>query len=241
MELLSRILAALLLAYLVLLEPVLGVRLYRGFLRRLAVDAAARRRYYRMIIAWEWSWMAIVVLIMLPVPHSLAAIGLVNPNSIGWGLGTGILVGLLISTAAFSSNAQMQDWFRRMLSGVEALLPATRIERWLYAGVSVSAGVCEELVFRGFVRFYLQGFGVPILLIVLLSALIFGMAHWYQGWKGAAQTALLGAVLMALYVLSNSLVPCVVFHALVDLRILLIYRGPGGSGGTIVSGADKAS
>jgi hypothetical protein len=67
------------------------------------------------------------------------------------------------------------------------------------------------------------------------------MAHWYQGWKGAAQTALLGAVLMVLYVLSNSLFPCIVFHALVDLRILLLFRGRGGGGTTPVSDADAPS
>jgi membrane protease YdiL (CAAX protease family) len=58
---------------------------------------------------------------------------------------------------------------------------------------------------------------------ILLASIIFGLCHFYQGWQGVLGTTALGAVFAGLYVATGSLLFPVILHALVDLRILLIF------------------
>jgi len=219
-------LSHLLFAYLVLGEPVVGWYCYRALQRDVVSDPAARSRFYRLILLVEWCWIPIVALIVAARPDPLASVGVTRmaTTPIVLGMVTGLLAGLAASTAALALNPRSRAWFREQAAGVSALLPATRRERWLFAGVAITAGICEEIVFRGFLRMYLDGLGLPLLATGVVASLIFGLAHAYQRWQGVLQTALLGGALMGLYVASGSLVPCMVAHALVDLRVLLISR-----------------
>lgn len=108
---------------------------------------------------------------------------------------------------------------------VGAMLPLSRTERSWFAGVSVGAGISEELVFRGFLLYYIAGNlpGIGIAWRIALAAIIFGLCHFYQGWQGMLGTAILGAVLGGLYVATGSLLLPIILHALIDLRILLIF------------------
>lgn len=111
------------------------------------------------------------------------------------------------------------------------LLPSTKQERGWWLACAVTVGVCEEFVYRGFLLFYLlQLFPqLPFTVDVALSSSIFGAAHLYQGWRGAAVTMGLGAFLAYLVWWSGSLVPSMIAHALIALRVLLI---PGSATGT---------
>ena len=97
------------------------------------------------------------------------------------------------------------------------LLPVTSRERWLFVLVSLSAGICEELVFRGFLlRALVLGTGVTPL-AVLLSAGAFGVVHAYQQPVGAVRAALLGLLLTAPVLLDASLVTSMLAHAAIDV------------------------
>jgi membrane protease YdiL (CAAX protease family) len=63
---------------------------------------------------------------------------------------------------------------------------------------------------------------------VLLSSLLFGLAHIYQGWKGAVSASILGVVFAGLYLITGSLLLPMVIHAALDSRILLMFP-PGAS------------
>jgi uncharacterized protein len=97
------------------------------------------------------------------------------------------------------------------------LLPATAGERLAFVGLSLSAGVCEEIVFRGFLIAAL----IPVLgnvwLAVLVSSFLFGVLHAYQGTTGVARAAVLGAALSLSFVHSGSIYPAMVAHAGIDL------------------------
>jgi hypothetical protein len=78
----------------------------------------------------------------------------------------------------------------------------------------VAAPFTEELIFRGFVFNALRRY-LPTVAAVLLSALIFGFAHWQPGNAGAiAPLVATGVVLAAVYVRSGSLVASMITHAL---------------------------
>ncbi len=82
--------------------------------------------------------------------------------------------------------------------------------------VSISAGVCEELVFRGFMITYLLAIlsGQPYVEVaaVLISSIVFGIAHAYQGWQGLIKVTLLSMLFGWLYVLTGSLLVVIVLH-----------------------------
>ena len=109
-----------------------------------------------------------------------------------------------------------------MLRPVAALLPRTPAERRMFVGVALTAGVAEEVVFRGFLLVYLTDvLTVPLGAAMVVSAALFGLAHSYQGAVGVLLTGLAGYWLAGLYVLTGSLLLPAVVHALVDLRLLL--------------------
>jgi uncharacterized protein len=83
--------------------------------------------------------------------------------------------------------------------------------------LSVTAGVCEEILYRGWlVQLFLAGVG-SIWLAVPAAAALFGVAHCYEGRRGMAVSAIGGVALGALFVLTGSLLPGQVLHALMDV------------------------
>jgi len=97
------------------------------------------------------------------------------------------------------------------------LLPRTSGERLAFLGVSVSAGVCEEIVFRGFlIPAVAVAVGSPVVAAVIAAA-VFGLLHAYQDFSGALRAALLGAVLSTVLLATGSVVPAILAHVLIDV------------------------
>jgi hypothetical protein len=104
---------------------------------------------------------------------------------------------------------------RPKLAYAEPLLPHTPEERRLFWLVSVTAGACEELFYRGFLIWFLMAWMRP-LMAVLVSSAIFGLGHIYMGWAQAPKTALLGLLLAFVALSSASLWPAMLLHAVID-------------------------
>jgi membrane protease YdiL (CAAX protease family) len=116
--------------------------------------------------------------------------------------------------------------FRRSMSDIPGLLPDSPLERLAFVLVSLSAGICEETLFRGFlIRFLHEGaLGLPLAAALVASSLMFGLGHAYQGVKGVLGTAVAGLAFGLLFLLSGSLIACILLHALVDLQIPYVLR-----------------
>ncbi len=97
------------------------------------------------------------------------------------------------------------------------LLPKTGSEKIVFVFLSLAAGIGEELAFRGF--------AIPVMVLLsgsewggaLVSSLAFGCLHGYQGWLGVARTGSMGFLLAAVFLLSGSIWPAVLAHAILDL------------------------
>ncbi|CAN5633109.1 hypothetical protein BH23GEM9_BH23GEM9_05810 [soil metagenome] len=100
---------------------------------------------------------------------------------------------------------------------LKQLLPSTANERALFVGVSVTAGICEEIVFRGFLIHALLLATGSLPLTVLLSSGVFGIVHAYQQPIGALRAALLGALLALPLLLHGSIYPAILAHILIDV------------------------
>ena len=170
-----------------------------------------------LVLAWAWR------------SHTpWAEIGLVPPRSWIAAFGIGIPLGIALKLAmkalvmpllgALPINAAYH-----YLAGNEAALPG------MIFTVVVVAGVGEELLFRGFLferLGRLLGTGAAAkAAIALLTAALFGLAHWpEQGLPGAEQGAVVGLVLGTIFAVSGRLWVPMIAHAAFDLiAVALIY------------------
>jgi membrane protease YdiL (CAAX protease family) len=229
--------------YLVVGEPFVGYVLHRRFEGRLRADQAARRSLYRRLLVLEWGLAVVALIVWAAAPDVRAAqVGLVLPQRwpgvLSWLACAALLVLVLVSTRTLRSGALAgppPEAFRRPRPGEArhaeppghatlALLPRSRSERRLFALVGVTAGVCEEWLYRGLFLAVVAALvpRLPTVGLVLVAAAAFGVAHAYQGRSGILTTGVLGGVLAGVYLSTGSLLLPVLLHAAIDLRFLLV-------------------
>lgn len=185
-----------------------------------AGDPAVRMRIYRLALG-QWLWAAAAIAIWTLYARPWPDLGLSLPQ--GWRLA--LSIGYAIAATAFLAlqlwsvarlSPEQRAAARPTLGAVALVLPHTAAEHRWFLAVSVTAGVCEELLWRG----YLPWFFAPWLGNVgamVAMVLVFGIAHIYQGWQGAFKAILVGAVMVAIVLSTGSLLPAMVAHTLTDI------------------------
>jgi membrane protease YdiL (CAAX protease family) len=212
-----------LVAYLTLVLPVVGRSRYRLLQQSADIDPDLRSAAYSSSIRRQWAMVALALIVLFVAGAPLEDLGLrpsdrLLPELLP-GLALLVLLGVLLALGLRLWPAGRT----RVLRPVAALLPVTAAERRSFVGVAVTAGIAEEVVFRGFLLVYLTDvLSMPVGPAMLVSAVLFGLAHAYQGPVGVLLTGLAGYWLAGLYVLTGSLLLPIVLHALVDLRLLLV-------------------
>ncbi|MEV1168877.1 CPBP family intramembrane glutamic endopeptidase [Nonomuraea sp. NPDC049784] len=87
----------------------------------------------------------------------------------------------------------------------------------------VTAGVAEELFYRGFLIALFAGLlDLPTWTAVAISSIAFAFAHLYQGVQGMLRTGVIGVVLAIIYLSSGSLFVPIVLHLWLDLMSLVV-------------------
>ena len=104
-----------------------------------------------------------------------------------------------------------------MQAVAERILPQSAVELLPYLALAITAGLCEEFLYRGFAMAALSSAGLGAWLVVLVSSLLFGLAHSYQGKGGMVMTFVVGLILGVSRLTYNSLIPAVFWHGAVDL------------------------
>lgn len=99
----------------------------------------------------------------------------------------------------------------------ERILPHSTEEIFPYLALAITAGLCEEFLYRGFTMAVLSRLGMQAWAVVLLSSILFGLAHSYQGRGGVIVTLLLGLGLGASRMAYDSLVPAILWHTAIDV------------------------
>ena len=105
----------------------------------------------------------------------------------------------------------------RMRSLGERLLPRSAVELLPFFALAITAGVCEEFLYRGFAMAALQRAGLGTWLSVLMTSVLFGLAHLYQGRAGIVGTGLVGLLFGSVRALGSTLGPLAVWHAGLDV------------------------
>lgn len=100
---------------------------------------------------------------------------------------------------------------------VENMLPREGAEIAVWVLLSLSAGFCEEVVYRGYLQRQLQALTGSGLAGVALQAVIFGISHGYQGVRNVIFITVYGALFGALALWRRSLKPGMILHAWTDI------------------------
>jgi len=208
---------------LVVLAPLWGRRSWRRLQRALANGREeARLSAYAGTILLEWSLAIVVLVAWIALGRPLASAGL--SASLAWPfvitLALAAALGALLLgqvRAVRGLDAAGRASLQRQLAPVQTLLPHTAGERDVCLALSLTAGFCEELLYRGFLIGYLSP-AAGIAGAVAASAVVFGLVHGYQGRGGILKTGAIGLVMGLIYAVSGSVWPAVVLHAAFDVQ-----------------------
>ena len=208
--------------------PVWGWATFPKVKRKLAEDRpGVRIRLYRRTMLWQWAAAAIVVGTWIAQGRTAAGLGFQWPGTIG----TWITVAVVLALIAFMSyqawtlvrHPEVHPPVLEQLETAAPFLPRNRKESSWFLGTAITAGICEEIMFRGFLIAYgsvwFGAWGA-----VVATSLAFGLGHAYQGKTGAIKTTIAGLVGGALYLIGGTLFLPVLLHAFVDVHGGVVYR-----------------
>lgn len=186
-----------------------------------AGDPRARTRLYRQTILEQWALAAVAIALTVIYARSATTLGITAPA--GWRLWAGIALPVAYGVLAVAQIRALRGRpaaslvrTRASLEPLRPLIPQTEGEfRW-FVPLSITAGICEELLFRGYLIWMLTPwfglFGSAV-----ASAVVFGLAHSYQGGKFGTRAFVAGFVMTGLFLVTRSIIPGIVLHALVDI------------------------
>jgi CAAX protease family protein len=111
------------------------------------------------------------------------------------------------------------------LRGLMAMLPKSAAERTLWSLFSLSAGICEEIAYRGYLMRQIQAWSGSAGIALAVQALVYALAHLALPIEMVISVALLGLLLGAIAVWQKSLVAGMIVHAAVGVLAALTPSG----------------
>jgi len=99
---------------------------------------------------------------------------------------------------------------------MSAMFPHGGIQIALWVALSVTAGICEETIFRGYLQTQFMALTKNAPAGILLSAAAFGAAHAYQGFRMTILIAVFGLMFGILAHWRGSIRPGIIAHAWQD-------------------------
>jgi uncharacterized protein len=185
--------------------------------RMRAVEQPPRATFYITTIVWEWLLMGYVLFGVRRHGTPLRAVTGArwkSPKEFFRDVGIA-LVFWIIALPVLGGVAQLLH-YQRMARSVRFLAPESSTEIILWIAVSVTAGICEETIFRGYLQKQLIAWTANVPAGVLLSAAAFGVGHIYQGAKATVVIGVYGLLFGILAQLRRSVRPGMMTHALHD-------------------------
>lgn len=180
-----------------------------------AASSGSRVWLYVGLIAVQFAWVRYVYAGMRAKGHSLS-------EFLGRRWTPAVVAGDLLFAALGYFVANLAgDWLRAALGNAPAntafLLPRSGTERLLWVAVSCTAGLCEEIVYRGYLQRQLGRLTGYLPLGVILQAVAFGVSHGYQGYASMLTTGAYGLTLGVLVWWRGNVRSAALAHAATDI------------------------
>ncbi len=97
------------------------------------------------------------------------------------------------------------------------MLPVTKAQILVFTLLlSVSAGICEELIFRAYL-YPLIDSHIGMVGAILLSSIVFGLWHLYLGWYEVLRTSIMGAIFCGVYIFTGNIIIPIILHIFIDV------------------------
>lgn len=199
--------------FLLVVFPWLGLRTHRSGV----IAAAPRTALYASVVLTHWLLLLPLAFVLWFEGRGLASLGVHRvlpwPLVLLWS--ASIVAIAVACMLGFAWAGQRLG--RRESASVRHILPRTTRERWWFVLlVSPTAGIVEELLFRGFALTRLAPLVGGLAAAIALTSFAFALAHVYQGALGMARAGLLAVLLAVPVVVSGSLLPSILAHAAID-------------------------
>ena len=202
--------------------PIAGFIGFRRLLAKIAAGMAVNRNHlYLNTITWHWILFALGLIAWANSGRPWVVLGFNFELNVQFLFAAALTIAgiaFLVAQVRRVASAPQQD-LDRVKSGFGALfllVPRNGRELARFNVLSVTAGIVEETLWRGFLIWYLGQF-MPVWAAAIISATGFGVAHGYQGLANIPRITLVGTVFAGLFVLTGSLWLPIILHAAVDL------------------------
>ncbi len=195
--------------------------IWRRFLRQAEVQPGRAR-----LTCW-FTWMTMLwaltiggMILWRAKQRNWAQVGFVAPH--GWRLWVGVAIILVLVVLycrdgrKIARSAATRKKLRATYGELLVILPHSRLELGAFTALSLTAGFCEEFIFRGYLIWFFQ----PWLSwwgSAALCSIFFALGHSYQGLTGILRTGIMGLVFVLIFAISGSLWPGIILHAFIDI------------------------
>ncbi len=215
-------------------------------MKKIAVTESRKIKTYKSTILNGWGSVAFTIGVVVLTDITPADLGLkmidINFKYFNVWVSVGILAVcfgfmllLIYQMVAFNISNEYRKKLQEQLEkktwndSVDLLLPKTNREKKWWSIVSVTAGIGEELYYRGLLLYLVMSIfpNLSIYFILIAIGIIFGIAHSYQGFSGILKTALMGLMFCAVYFVTGSIIPGMLIHFVMDFASnFLFYDQP---------------
>jgi len=234
---------ALILAILAIIVPLLGKRRVRRLVETARTSKLDRLTLYGSTMAFQWATAGIILWRAAAHRTRLDQLGIAIPRPALAVVLAISLSGLFLANQLFSLKRLSDPKVPHstiLTHFAFKVFPQDDVERLAFFALVSTVAICEELIYRGFAQFAFQQLTGLTVVAVVLSAILFSLAHAYQGKQGLASTLAVGLIFASVRAWTGSLVPSIAAHFVTDLTIgLLAPLRLRGNGPTDESGLDR--
>lgn len=201
---------------LILILAVVSLGGWLGRQRGAVTTGSDHTPLYLGVIVSEWALLRYTVFGVRRHGKSLLALsGITRPTA------TSVAIDVAVAAALYAGARGLVTLVKMAIGPYDdhaaAILPRTPAEIALWIGVSLSAGICEELVYRGYFQLQLGAIFSSRAAGVVLQALFFGLTHGYQGWRSMLVIVVYGLVFGIAALLRRSTLPGILAHTVTDI------------------------
>jgi uncharacterized protein len=221
---------ALILLVLGVVVPLLGRRRIRKLIAAPSTTKAERLVLYASTIAFQW--IAVAVILWRTHAHNIppASLGLAVPKP-ALALISAMVLSVLILVNQVVALRRLSEHPDSAAHGILPHLalkvfPQDSVERLGFAALVATVSICEELIYRGFAQRVFEDWAGGLVVVgVVASAVMFSLAHLYQGRRGLASTFIIGLLFSTVRAFTGSLLPACAAHFVADITAGFLAPG----------------